>query len=515
MTDKALSELLIQLDFPRSAFWRIATDGCEHAKGPAAFRSSFHKDMQAGFELFAKYYLNNTPLSLDMIIKLHASSYQNELIYKSENQRDAIKDPKFAKSLLESYTPQHADFRASGCEYGLSMAPVLIAGMDANLVKEIDNTSAVSEKGLSELIENMLEKMQHKVINTYENENSEEHYAVGATISLGAVYFDELVEKELQINSTISPEFKTQLTNSMRKLLLAGGQFEYDLAQSKILNKPQPDFNSVPVRIVGAPVGRTSLHESANRLINTYLKNIENHGKDQEKILEEIIKLIRCLHQDHYFHDGNGRTFVFLLKNYLLLQNGFGLGLTSFPAHFTGYSIQELKTEIYADIKQFSIYKITAAKTYLQSLTLDDIENNLPRLAQTLSTQLAADNLIALDQLNELYLQVKDKQIPITGNYVLQGIYKFFTRKNNNEQEVLYMVQDLYLQKAVAHIHSLPQNLPAIELGSPLNRTDSTTNHKEIFKEILSRQVLYSNNLKSQIDEQLDLHFAAKPTLKP
>ncbi|MFJ1268100.1 hypothetical protein ACD661_05995 [Legionella lytica] len=80
-------------------------------------------------------------------------------------------------------------------------------------------------------------------------------------------------------------------------------------------------------------------------LITQYNESIQQANMPKER-LKCIATLIRDLHQYHPFGDGNGRTFIFLLLNKLLITNGFSATAVESPQRFSGYSISELIIEI-------------------------------------------------------------------------------------------------------------------------------------------------------------------------
>ncbi|KTD06919.1 Fic family protein [Legionella jamestowniensis] len=71
-----------------------------------------------------------------------------------------------------------------------------------------------------------------------------------------------------------------------------------------------------------------------------------SEAQTEQNQLESITTLIRELHQYHPFNDGNGRTFIFLLLNKLLIMNALSPSTVEKPERFSGYSIQELVEEI-------------------------------------------------------------------------------------------------------------------------------------------------------------------------
>jgi hypothetical protein len=82
-----------------------------------------------------------------------------------------------------------------------------------------------------------------------------------------------------------------------------------------------------------------------NNLLIQYNESIE-HAKSEKDQLIAIATLIQALHQYHPFNDGNGRTFIFLLLNKLLIGNDLSVTTVESPGRFSGYSVLELVEEI-------------------------------------------------------------------------------------------------------------------------------------------------------------------------
>ena len=64
--------------------------------------------------------------------------------------------------------------------------------------------------------------------------------------------------------------------------------------------------------------------------MNEYNTEIKQVSTDQE-ILMAISRVVRNLEMLHPFPDGNGRTFVSILMNHLLLYNGFLAAILADP----------------------------------------------------------------------------------------------------------------------------------------------------------------------------------------
>lgn len=192
-------------------------------------------------------------------------------------------------------------------------------------------------------------------------------------------------------------------------------------------------------------------------------KELQDPTEKRNAELTAINRFIRKLHQSHYFPDGNGRTFVFLLANMLLLQNGHGLKITENPAHYAGYSIAQLLAETQADLEQFSAYKITAAKSYLANLSAAQINQNKADFKTNVLANLNSDPLIAMAQINELFIQINANKIVVPKGYTppSTGVFSWFSRQDPQisagHVAVVKLLNELYMEKLNLLVEQAPE----------------------------------------------------------
>lgn len=96
-------------------------------------------------------------------------------------------------------------------------------------------------------------------------------------------------------------------------------------------------------------IRRTSANDAfmqTQKYLDRYKQEILASGGDEEKKLSAIARFIRDIHQYHPFMDGNGRTFIFIILNKLLMQNNLAPCIVEKPGRFSGHSVSELVGEI-------------------------------------------------------------------------------------------------------------------------------------------------------------------------
>lgn len=144
---------------------------------------------------------------------------------------------------------------------------------------------------------------------------------------------------------------------------------------------------------------------------------------NRKKKIALIVQFIRTLNQNHWFLDGNGRTCIMLLQ-LLLMRHLKTMAIIPIPAHFTGYSTEGLVLDIENGIKEFNKYKITEAK----QLILAEKKFDQSIFEKALPEKLANEPHIAMAQINELYMQIKENKIPIANSGQKQQVLDFLKK---------------------------------------------------------------------------------------
>jgi hypothetical protein len=140
--------------------------------------------------------------------------------------------------------------------------------------------------------------------------------------------------------------------------------------------------------------------------------------------------------------------------NMLLLQNKLSFCMVETPSHFTGFDVEKLVQEVKNGQQAFQEYKITKAKIALSNLSTADLKD-MTKIKNILETNISPKPMIALAQINELYIRIKENELKVPQNYwgddYDTGFYNFFS-KSFHEQHVMHssmlsLLQNLYLEK--------------------------------------------------------------------
>jgi prophage maintenance system killer protein len=359
-------------DFPRSEIWRVQTDGWQASLGPDNFRQAYYQGMDAGFNFLRL--CDGVRITPELIEKIYFSSYQYE--------------PAFS---------DHKICRKGYCEE-LNEFPIVLP------LPGLEPVAGISLAGIDEFIA-MLKT-------TYDLQGSR----LFPQNLIGVTKIGEIYPKILNLKNYTSLEnFKMEF---IKQLELASASQKQYLGPIRVV-----DDKLTKVEIISNPASREEILGFVQNDIDKYYAELE-HAKSiaepEHRKTAEIMAIngfIRKLHQSHYFPDGNGRTFIFLLANLLHLQNGHGLKITEYPAHFAGFSSQELLVETQANLEHFNAFKISAAKDYFGSLTSEAIIGDKQGTKAELLNQLNPNPLIALAQLDELFNQVVEKRVQVPRGY--------------------------------------------------------------------------------------------------
>ncbi|CDZ78216.1 Phosphocholine transferase AnkX [Legionella massiliensis] len=441
LLDKALE------NFPRSEVWRLQTDGCQATQGPNNFRPQFYNGMQAGFDFINRN--SDAELTPELIEGIYQSAYQ----YESDFSTDEV----FRKGFSEGYGAFEIFFPLEGLE----------------------GQAGITEAGLDELLEALTVAYQKKGSRIYPQ--------YGIVIDIDGVPFP------INFDPT-GFDSADEAKDALRTHLL-------NASHSKDAYKG--DKNGV----VLTKVELTSYKASRKEILAWVQADIDKYGAELAKAKEitspqqrkqaEIIAInnfVRKLHQCHYFPDGNGRTFVFLLANMLLLQNGHGMKITENPAHYAAYSSQELLQETLHDLDHFNEYKITNAKNYLVGLTANDtVLNQRDQVKATLITHLSQDPLIAMAQIDELYHQIRDNDLVVPQGYFPDPtgfsayiFYKAAPEIKDGRLRVLNILKEAYVDK----LEQLVQNVPEVEEEQRIGYGSKAETPGNVLQAMIDRQTI-------------------------
>ena len=267
------------------------------------------------------------------------------------------------------------------------------------------------------------------------------------------------------------------------------------------------------------PTPRSEILKLVQQNINDYYEELglakTMQGSTEEKKIAELIAInhfISYLHDSHYFPDGNGRTFVFLLSFVLLLQNGHGLKIIKHPAHFAGFSSAELLAETQVDLALFQAYKITEAKNFLSNLRPSDINGQLANIEAELNLRLSTDPMIAMAQIDELFCRINENKIVIPRTYTapsLSNMYNISFFGNPDEATpahtaVLNLLKTLYVEKLNLLAEQVPQLEPSQRIGFECQQ-----GAKAVLKEIVDLQQISKHCDEPQLMQAISAYEEA------
>jgi hypothetical protein len=487
------NQLLLDLDFPRSSAWRLMTDGWLHHKGPKAFRPEFYRGMEAGFEALSQH--RNNPLTTTLLETFHDSAYQFEPRY--------IGYPDDEKPKLQGFRDKR------GTEFSIYLA-----------TDKKHEEAGLSLAGLDEFVDSLIQAWKSRVRMEYDNEDfmklpscEKDHMEIAPwSVIVGHPV------GETEVSYIITDQFFEKNGTEARAALK-----EFLLKNFK--QAAEGPAGGTSIRILAGPLPKKEIEKLINQTIVTANQAILGEVS-QDKKIEAVVRSTRTNHQGHYFADGNGRAFVFLMTNFNLLKSGLGLTFMRNPAHFGGYSSAELSAEVKAGLANFNEYKITAAKSYLNSLSADAIVKKSAEVQVGLNASLARDPLIALEQLNELFVQIKTNQLLVPRNYYPRldnQLTNFFysSTPNKAHHDSLVLLKSLYLEKVEAYLKTLPKENQTVDLTQSYDARElGNTSVKQVFLDMIDHHELLDDELyppskvnkktRPLLNQAIEAHFQVK-----
>lgn len=454
-------------DFPRTEHWRIMADGWQHHFGINHFRPAYYKGVQEGYAFIAKHAEQRKKITPDFIQKIFAKDYQFEDDFQN------------LKQMLSANGSGHIGFRGKALSNGFLVAPT-----------KSTNTDGASTDGLDDFITAALQA----------NKDGRWKLVVASKSVIyqkDAAAIQEFVDQTPGIDLSEFANDKNKLKERLELILknLDKNNYLYIVTFSMPLNRVFQFIQKV----------LDEFYEKMDKLNSRAF-----FEKNQQKIADEkiaaIVKLIQTLNQDHWLPDGNGRTLL-ILQNFLLMQHLQCMTMMMTPAHLTGFSTRELVEEVKNGIARLNEFKITKAKKFLQNLTVNDIEDEGEIIA-ALNKNLSSDNIAALAQINELFLQIQENKICVP---------KDFKEAENDEpkkaahEKILNILQDLYLDKLQRFAENPPARYLAMAnneklLTECLDRFNFWLHTHEICKSI---DRVDKRTVKSKLMLLVELHLKA------
>ncbi|MEO8402258.1 MAG: Fic family protein [Gammaproteobacteria bacterium] len=456
-------------DFPRSERWRLCTDEWQQPFGPENFRKEYFIGINKGLELVETFLRTQQEMTSKELEKLHDSFYETE----KTNRDQPLGFRKGINGKFGVYLP------ALGTEY----------------------TAGISEKGYAAFIAGL------KLANG--------RYASAA--DTGKYYFViETRRRNFKYIPFLNGIIKDDYLFSKKIITDESELFN-------IFEKSGNSFYGISIHLTRSSDDVVKTVDDAFKKFHTTITDAEAQEQKKEPspaqrtaILRALAELIGTLHANHGFSDGNGRTHIFLLLNYYLLKFFNTRCIVQTPAHFLGYSVDEIVAEIEAGIKKFEDYKITKAKDYVFSLLkkdawiekTEDVKNELIK-------NFSKKPLVALAQINELYLQLIEQQkmkfvdeSQGSSSFVSHSIFSPLAKQI---QPILALLRDIYFLMVNNQINMQQSGKFQVKnnhdwVASKQAFKDIIARHNDILQdETISESAAYGkNSLKSAVTETIE-----------
>lgn len=155
------------------------------------------------------------------------------------------------------------------------------------------------------------------------------------------------------------------------------------------------------------------------KLVASYNKEITEAKKPDDK-LRVIIKHVAAFERLHPFYDANIRTFVILLLNRMLMQNGFPPATFRNPNQFDAYSQEELLIELKRAMQ--NTIDICSGEKVIFEFNSDEIPDKYKLIYLKMIEPLAKK----LEQL---------KQDPVSNKGILSKILSVFSKDKSKEKD--------------------------------------------------------------------------------
>lgn len=416
-------------DFPYSERWRLVTDAWQHIYGPKNFREEYYKGMFQAFDSMLT--ISPDKLTADTIINLWEAAFRFE--------KDYAEIKKVNTTSVRNKVFGHFSI-----------------GFNQN-----NHVLAVSQKGLEEFADELMANYLYWRL-----------FVLPAGIDKNSR--DKLIKLCVEHPNESEYFNPKNFQNNKAKIIVF---------LQKIFFNPKSD-----VMLMAMACPPKFLVQSMNSYLERFNKTMVAASNVNEKIVA-IAKLIQRLNLLHAFPDGNGRVIAFLLQNFLLRKHLQCMAFTFTPSHFSGFSSDEMVEEVQRGIAEFNKYKITRARIFLENNNLAGDEKNYPA---KLAANLSKENIIAMAQINELYLRVKDGRIKPPGDA---------------KDEILKILKDLYMA-----------NLADLAAHPPQNEQEKIANPESLLGIIKNHAIIndFDKSQEDAINKQVKLYFAEPtPTSAP
>lgn len=369
----ALSQLL--QDCPRSEVWRWETDAVEHLFGPDAYRPEYYAGFILALPILDQLLTRGKRITAHDADTLHRAIMEYETtvplgIREKEPTSFEIKYPN----------------------------------------KRYPNTGDISEEGLERFVDCVIEasRIQVKATDAADREDCIWHLYFNSPKSkyqIGPHKTD--LEQFLNIDDR---KFQTDEKKIDKNEIIKFLKLKFETGRREL---EAGQVGQCQIFVTHTATYRTELEAILNNLLKEFYEKMDKIKKNsptkEDEQLEAIIDFLSKFRMYHFFKDGNGRVF-WLLKQLLLYQymNTFAFDMT--PVHFVGYSMDQLKKEMREGIRLFNEFNVKEAKVFLSTYQNDRDLMDPSQFKRELSARLSSNPMIAMAQINEIFLwQMENK----------------------------------------------------------------------------------------------------------
>lgn len=422
-------------DFPQTELWRVWCDGWQQPKGKHDFSKEYYLGMEESWELLMT--ILSTPLTAKHIEDLHRLA--GKYIDKIPN-----------------------GFRKGG---DISTFKLTLQ------TEEYQNNAAISPAGLDEFME--------AALNALSDEETRFGNKKLKDWGLEVIVFDDPPHKELLYCDQLSKEelkqkLHVELQASTKTCMKIQAEKNREINSGHMLQLVTKSKKNIPVEV-------------DHKLAEVYKKL--NEAKNPDAKLEIIAALLKDFDRQHYFGDGNGRVFTFVMTNILLMQQKTGNEydfcpmICHTPAHFPGFALVELVQELKDGMTLFKEYYVTNAKNYIHAQSSKPfLIKSEAEITDELNGRLSETPHIAIAQINDLYIKLKDNTIG-------------FSDKRSFRPTEEYC-------KAQKQLFDVLSNLYCVKLQEVANDPSAFANDEKAFLEnIENHQIIKLAGLSEDVDK--------------
>lgn len=438
-------------DFPRSEHWRLVTDGCQHHLGITNFSPVFYQGMKAGYEVMVDFMNHKVSLSPELIQTIHMEAFG-----------PVIK-------------PKKAGFKEGNSYFQIAPLPLQDSGISPN------------QAGLNDFVKAALSAWKQNrwaLITVDKSYQEARDRAVGD--KKASVEAERKMTKFIfeNLDDILLPDDEEEMKKKITECLQEQSQnvlciFGDATTTTKAILTLKKDIETLELKL--APK----------------VKEVKKAKKDEDEIIAAVVEFVQKCHQNHWFGDGNGRTFILILLNAMLIKYLDFMSFIRFPSHFTGFAVDDLVRELRDGQAEFNKYKIKNAREFIEAHVKKQADIKDEKDGSSFYNQLLAkfsnENPIALAQINEVFLRIKENRIKV----------------DKDRDKILNALKDMYCNKLESFLNiECDPNIPGFSKEAVYKMLE----YQEIFDFIRRENPQIHQNLMARIEEVYPEPEAEPPT---